>query len=499
MSEAVVDTIQIVSTQNKAVSHSGTIVSSGATSLATFRSNDFQVVPRYTQFDISINSVPELIQAAIALVDNSLQAQINADRVRLDAVDNGTNTQLVLIKNANTQLTGEFNTYKAATDTALAGIIVDYLTKTEATAAEAAQRLSLLSEISAEYLTQANASQSFYTKAETDGAIATANTLLTATLNGVDAKYSEAIDVTVDAFGVAKSQKIENLVAENEARAELNLDVNGYITGYAISNYGVPETSSFDVITGNFRVSNGITTAAPFSISGTDIVFNGKVSFNSVTGTENVIQNGDNLSLLTNDAGFTDDTAALAALAAAQAAQNTADGAIRTYYQAAAPTGLNNTTDVGDMWFDTDDGQAYRWSGTAWVIIEDNSIAVALSAAQNAQATADGKITTFYQATAPTADSIGDIWIETDNGNLIYIWTGTVWDSTGASANPQDVVDAINAGTTTTIDGGKITAGTITSNAFYGNVIYNLVGGVPATEATYTMKIDLAAGEVHIK
>lgn len=61
-----------------------------------------------------------------------------------------------------------------------------------------------------------------------------------------------------------------------------------------------------------------------------------------------------------------------------------------------------------------------------------------------------------------------------------------------------DPVELINSNTTS-IDGGKITTGTVLSNAFYGNVIYNLVAGVPATEGTYTMKIDLANGYVHIR
>ena len=82
---------------------------------------------------------------------------------------------------------------------------------------------------------------------------------------------------------------------------------------------------------------------------------------------------------------------ALAAAAAAQTAQNVADDAIRTWYQATAPTGLNDTTDLGDLWFDTDDDQAYRWggSGPGWILIQDNAIAVALANAATAQDAAD--------------------------------------------------------------------------------------------------------------
>lgn len=111
---------------------------------------------------------------------------------------------------------------------------------------------------------------------------------------------------------------------------------------------------------------------------------------------------------------------ASAALTAAQAAQAVADGAIRTFYQATAPTGLNNTTHIGDLWFDTDDDQAYRWNGTTWIVIQDNAIATALAAAQNAQTTADGKITSFYQPGQPAVAEVGDLWFDTDDKNRPY-------------------------------------------------------------------------------
>lgn len=116
-------------------------------------------------------------------------------------------------------------------------------------------------------------------------------------------------------------------------------------------------------------------------------------------------------------------TQANTALTAAEAAQATADGAIRTYYQSSPPWANGSSQPpevVGDLWFDIDDGQAYRWSGTTWVIIEDNSIAAALAAAQNAQTTADGKITAYYQTTTPTIGKLGDLWYDTDDGNKPY-------------------------------------------------------------------------------
>lgn len=48
-------------------------------------------------------------------------------------------------------------------------------------------------------------------------------------------------------------------------------------------------------------------------------------------------------------------------------------GGVNTYYQTSAPGGTLNT---GDLWFDTDDGNAaYRWSGSTWVSVDNEIVA----------------------------------------------------------------------------------------------------------------------------
>jgi len=49
------------------------------------------------------------------------------------------------------------------------------------------------------------------------------------------------------------------------------------------------------------------------------------------------------------------------------------------------------------------------------------------NAAIAAQATADGKINTYKQPSAPTAEAFGDLWIDDDDGNKIYWWDGSAW------------------------------------------------------------------------
>ena len=103
---------------------------------------------------------------------------------------------------------------------------------------------------------------------------------------------------------------------------------------------------------------------------------------------------------------------------------NAIDGKITTFYQTSAPTAVA----VGDLWIDTDDGnKLYRWNGTSWTSVQDNGIQSALTAASNAQTTADGKIVTFAQTSAPTATDVGDLWIDTDDNNKMYRWNGSSW------------------------------------------------------------------------
>jgi hypothetical protein len=133
-------------------------------------------------------------------------------------------------------------------------------------------------------------------------------------------------------------------------------------------------------------------------------------------------------------------TAWAATLFAAQALNVTARqlGSVTTYRQAAAPTG---TLIVGDLWIDTDDNKLYQYTATGWVASQDTGIAQALTNASTAQTTANAKTTTFYQISQPVATGrvIGDMWVDTDDGNKIYTWDGTAWTATLFSAQALNV------------------------------------------------------------
>jgi predicted phage tail protein len=159
-------------------------------------------------------------------------------------------------------------------------------------------------------------------------------------------------------------------------------------------------------------------------------------------------------------------SAAATAISDAADAQATADGKVVTFVQTSAPTAEG----VGDLWVDSDDSnKLYRWSGSAWVAIRDTGIATALTNAGNAQATADGKIVTFYQISAPTATAVGDLWVDTDDANRLYRWSGSAWvDVQGLSTTPPSNPAAPTLSSSTTYLSGD------------GTVFSKLVINVPA-------------------
>jgi len=88
------------------------------------------------------------------------------------------------------------------------------------------------------------------------------------------------------------------------------------------------------------------------------------------------------------------------------------DGLTTTYYQPNTPSGAS----LGDIWIDTDAGYKMYVYNNGWQSAQDSSISDALLIAAGAQATADSKIRTYSQSTAPsTVEGVGDLWFNTSN------------------------------------------------------------------------------------
>ena len=126
------------------------------------------------------------------------------------------------------------------------------------------------------------------------------------------------------------------------------------------------------------------------------------------------------------------DTASAASSAAAQAAadaaaasslatlaKNTADGKITVFRQASAPT---TGMSANDLWIDTDDGMLYVRVGTSWVASPDQRIADVVASSAT-------KTTVFYQSSAPSSGGrvTGDLWIDWTNADRVYRWSGSAW------------------------------------------------------------------------
>jgi len=187
------------------------------------------------------------------------------------------------------------------------------------------------------------------------------------------------------------------------------------------------------------------------------------------------------------------DTDIAQALADAATALAVADGEIVGYYQDSEPSaGMH----FGDIWIDTDGhdpleaADIYRYEDAAggsqgvlaWRAAPTNAVGLVYLDMASAQATADGKIMTFYQAGIPTSTDAGDLWIDTDDDNKLYraacigadeIKTGE-WElvrdmqidanSTNITTNANGI--SANVTNITTIDG-KVTTneGNISTNA----------------------------------
>lgn len=135
---------------------------------------------------------------------------------------------------------------------------------------------------------------------------------------------------------------------------------------------------------------------------------------------------------------------AINAVAAADLAQTTADGKIDTYHSNSPPTvdaegNPLGAEDDGDLWFDLDDGhRLYRWSGSAWVDVQDAQIAAQASIISGIngditviQGQIDQKATTYFQTTQPWANGLtthdadfNDVWYKTTDSTT-WIWKST--------------------------------------------------------------------------
>lgn len=162
------------------------------------------------------------------------------------------------------------------------------------------------------------------------------------------------------------------------------------------------------------------------------------------------------------------------------------DGVITSYYQDAAPwpagaaSPSGGDVNMGDIWYDSNDGGAFRWTGAsgtptanAWQRIADTDTSAIAAKVNTKTQTYVGVL-----ASPPAAPSggftTGDFWMVTDQGNLIKRWSGAAW------------VDLqMGDGAISGIGGAKIGTGINATNITTGTVNGTLVGtGISGTNVT---------------
>ena len=246
----------------------------------------------------------------------------------------------------------------------------------------------------------------------------------------------------------------------------------------------------------NAVTSNAI---APEAVTNTELAPNAVTSYNIVPG-----------SIMASDVGFTASDI----------------GANASLYSDEPPAHAS----AGDLWFDSNNGNLLsRYSGTAWVPVQDLAIAAANTAAaaanvaaNAAQTTANSKNRVIRATTDATGTSdatgafkSGDIWWKMDSvaaaANVIGQWTfdGTKWNvntignavianldaqkiTTGYLAAGRIQANSIDA---SVLVAGTITAGQIAANAITaGKIAANsITAGAIAANAVTATTIDAAA------
>ena len=185
----------------------------------------------------------------------------------------------------------------------------------------------------------------------------------------------------------------------------------------------------------------------------------------------------------------------LDALANAESAQNTADGKIKTYWQTEPPTGLT-VKDVGDLWFDTNDGnKQYRWNGYEWINVQDSGITDANNKIDNVINPDTGEIRTDKLIGSISAGKNNIDIVDTFNTKAMKLnevgiliansKSGSAWNWKTAISADGIVADYIQANGTLT--GVNIKGGTLgIGGSNYDNFKVNSSGSVSATDLNIT-------------
>ena len=236
---------------------------------------------------------------------------------------------------------------------------------------------------------------------------------------GVDGKISTAISDVTDSLSIVITNGDTNVESKWGYNSNIVLGGTTYSSGFGLATNvnspgnGIPTGSSEFWINASklkFTNTNKTGSKAPFTIDATGTV--PEITFNGKVSFSNV-----------NDVPVIN----------------------KTYVQPTQPSsGMNN----GDIWINTSDNNAlYSYNGSTW------------NKSQNGAKT-------YLQTTAPTSGmTVGDLWFDTDDNYKQYRYNGSTWEL--VDYNPVTVIN----GGTSTINGSKITTGSLTATQIQTNSI----------------------------
>ena len=189
--------------------------------------------------------------------------------------------------------------------------------------------------------------------------------------------------------------------------------------------------------------------------------------------------------------------------------QQQVDGQITTYFYDYKPTKNNAPANewttveemrrhAGDLFYNTSNGDAYRWAqyygSWQWLEIVDTDVAAALAAAAAAQDTADSKRRVFTAQPVPPYD-VGDLWAEENNGPLQVCITAKASGAAFAAADWTDAANytaqAAEAGRNLVVNSGNIRKITATNLSYDGEVMVLSIRP-DATTRWITVKKDIS-------
>lgn len=429
--------------------------------------------------------IPEWLNAAITAEIASgtvdLVEVVEALNATIRGIDEGVQQQITSLQTQQLSTHTLLTTNVSRLDNDVAAVVD--LTNTKVTDTEASTLA--LNVLTAQFADPGSEAAAWFTSS--NSATATAVGANASSIDGLIASYNDVnvkllttnyVDISGEQWEVGSSK--------------LAIGPDGSVTGWQF-NDGTALKSTFAIAADHFYIQNSsIPGYKPFEVDGTDVLFNGKVTFTNVTDVPSfdakLFVKADHLTFTTvNNGEFYLHGAGTDGLYADVDGSIDVDGTEVTITKGVTlvSTAFANTTQYivartdGLFWNTDKTTVVAKYNGGVWEYDTNAGIG---SLTPNASMYVIGTVSIGIdpEATAGTCSPI--LW---NNGIPIA----------NIAQEASDGMAKSNFTNTTIIDGGNIITGSMNANRISAGVIYNTGGSA----VSYTMKIDLDTGSIHIQ